>query len=337
MRRTLRGSSYLALFRGLLVLLVVAGATLDPVVALAQQSEPVRVGVLTEGWGPTPATVGLRDGLQALGYREGEQFHLGVRFTQGDVGALLPAARELVAAGSNIIFATSTNAARAAQQATTVTPIVFTEVVGDPVKLGLVRSFARPGANITGVSTQALELTSKRLELFKELVPGLKRVLLVYDPSDPDGVAAAQVHREAARHLGILLVERTPRSQEEAREVIDRVRRSEVDGIVVPPSGMALNIPGAVLDATSRRQIPTMFNAAFWVERGALAGYGPDFYESGRQAARLVFKILKGEKPENIPVENNSRIEFAINLKVARALKLAPGQALLQRADRLFE
>ena len=217
------------------------------------------------------------------------------------------------------------------------TPIVFAEVVGDPVKFGLVRSFAHPGANITGVSTQALELTSKRLELFKGLVPGLRRVLLVYDPSDPDAVAGAQAYREAARQLGILLVERTPRSQEEAREVIARSRRSEVDGIVISPSGMALNIPGVVLEIALRQQVPTMFNAAFWVERGALAGYGPDFYESGRQAARLVVKILKGEKPESIPVEQNSRIDFAINLKTAKALKLDIEQGLLQRADRLFD
>ena len=337
MRREPCDPSFPALFRGLLVLFTLAGATLDPMAALAQRSEPVRIGVLTDGWGPTPATVGLRDGLQALGYREGEQFHIGVRFTQGDVRALPLAARELVAAGPDVIFATSTNAARAAQQATTVTPIVFAEVAGDPVKLGLVRSFARPGGNMTGVSSLAIELNPKRLEIFKELVPGLKRVLLVYDPSDPEGVAGARAYREAAAHLGIQLLEKTPRSQEEAREVIDRVRRTEVDGIVFPASGLALNIPGAVLDATSRRQIPTMFGGTFWVERGGLVGYGPDYYESGRQAARLVVKILKGEKPESIPVETNSRIELAINMKVAKALKLEPGQALLQRADRLIE
>jgi putative tryptophan/tyrosine transport system substrate-binding protein len=224
-----------------------------------------------------------------------------VRFTQGDVVALLPAARDLVSAGSDIIFATSANGARAAQQATSVIPIVFAEVVGDPVKLGLVRSFSRPGGNVTGVSTLAIELIPKRLEIFKELVPGLKRVLLIYDPSDADGVASVGAYREAAKHLGIQLVEKTPRSQEEAREAVARVRRSDVDGIVAPASGLALNIPGAVLDATARRQMPTMFGGSFWVERGGLVGYGPDYYESGRQAARIVFKILKGEKPESIP------------------------------------
>lgn len=305
--------------------------------AQAQQREPVRIGVLTEGWGPTPATVGLRDGLQALGYREGEQFDLGIRFTQGDLAALLPAARELVAAGAKIIFALSTNAARAAQQATTVIPIVFAEVVGDPVKVGLVRSFARPGANITGVSTQTIELASKRLELFKELVPGLKRVLLVYDPTDEAAIVGAQAHRKSAHQLGLLMVEKTPRTQDEAREVISRIRRSEVDGIILSPSGMALNIPGAILETALRQHVPTMFNATFWVERGALASYGPDFYDSGRQAARLVVKILKGERPEDIPVEQNSQIDLAINLRTAKALKLTIGPGLLQRANHLIE
>jgi putative ABC transport system substrate-binding protein len=316
-----------------LVVLVIVGTSVP---GRAQRSGPVRIGVLTEGWGPTPATVGLRDGLQALGYREGEQFDLGVRFTQGDLAALVPAARDLVSAGSDIIFAPSINAARAAQQATNSTPIVFAEVVGDPVKFGLVRTFARPGANVTGVSTQTLELSSKRLELFKELVPGLKRVLLVYDPSDQDGVAAAQAYRQAAQQLGVQLQERMPRSQGEARDVIAKVRRSNEEGLLSPP-GMALNIPGIILESALQQQVPAMFNAAFWVERGGLAGYGPDFYESGRLAARLVFKILKGEPPATIPVEQHSRIDFAINLKTAKALRLSIGQGLLHRADRLVE
>ena len=319
------------------VLLLLLSVVLAPGLVWGQKSAPAKIGVLTDSWGPTPGVIGLRDGLRALGYLEGEHFELGVRFTRGDVAELPRAARDLVAAGSDIIYAASSNAAKAAQQATTVTPIVFAEVVGDPVKLGLVRSFARPGGNITGVSTMAAELNPKRLELFKELIPGLKRILLVYDPADPEGVTGAASYREAARQLGIQMVEKTPRSQEEAREVIARVRRTDVDGIVFPLSSLALNIPGAALEASSRRQIPTMFGATFWVERGGLVGYGPDYYESGRQAARLVVKVLKGEKPDSIPVEVNSKIELAINLKVARALKVEVGPALLQRVDRLIE
>jgi ABC-type uncharacterized transport system substrate-binding protein len=320
-----------------LLIIAVSGGVLGVPAAWAQRKEPVRIGVLTDSWGPTPGTLGLRDGLQALGYREDEHFELGVRFTGGDVGALPAAARELLAAGSDVIFATSTSAARAAQQATTVKPIVFAEVAGDPVRLGLVRSFARPGGNVTGVSSLTFELTAKRLEIFKELVPGLKRVLLVYDANDADAVDAAQFHRDAARQLGIQLIERTPRTQEEAREQIARVRRSDVDGILTSPGGPALNIPGAVIEMAPRHQLPAMFIGGFWAEQGGLASYGPDFYESGRLAARLVFKILKGEKPGNIPVEINSRIDLVINLKVARTLKLEPGPAVLERANRLIE
>ena len=320
-------------------LMVVAalGVAFDSREASAQLKTPVKIGVLTESWGPTPATIGLRDGLQALGYREDQHFHIGVRFTQGDVETFPAAVRDLLDAGADLIFATTASAAIAAQQVATAKPIVFAEVVGDPVKLGLVRSFARPGANITGVTSLVVELASKRLELFKELVPGLKRILFAYDARDPVSVAAAEVHRDAARRLGLVLVERTPRTQEEARQVIGRARRPEVDGILSPPAGPALNIQGAILDVAARHQLPTMFIAAYWVEQGALASYGPDLYQSGRQAARLVAKIMAGEPPASIPVEMNSRIEFALNLRVAKELKLQPAAIVLQRADRLIE
>ena len=324
-------------FLRLVVLGATFGAALAPGHAWAQSRPPVRIGVLTESWGATPATAGLRDGLHALGYREDEHFHVGVRFTRGDLRALPAAARDLLDAGSDVIFATSANAAAAAQQATSVKPIVFAEVVGDPVKLGLVQSFARPGGNVTGVSTLTVELTAKRLEIFRELVPGLRRVLLLYDPSDLVAAASAELHRNAARQLGLVLTERTARTQDEARTVLARLRRSDLDGILGPPSGVSLNIPGEVFEFAERHQIPSLFIAAFWVERGALASYGPDFYDSGRQAARLVAKIMRGEAPATIPAEMNSRIEFAINLKTARRLGLQPVPALLQRAHRIIE
>ncbi len=302
----------------------------------AERQEPVKIGALNEGWGPTPATVGLRDGLVALGYREGEQFTIGVPFTQGDVGALPAAARELVRGGADIIFASTTSAVKAAQAATTEIPIVFGDVVGDVIGLGIVRSLAQPGGNVTGITNLDIELNPKRLELFKEIVPGLKRVLFPYVATDPYATAHARAYREAAQALGIILVERAVRTQEEARATLAKVRRTEADGII-SPSSMALNIPGWVVEATSQRQFPTMFNGAFMVELGGLASYGPDFYESGRKAARLVDKIIKGEKPGQIPVEIDPKIELVISLKVAKALGLKIGPAALQRADRLIE
>jgi putative tryptophan/tyrosine transport system substrate-binding protein len=299
----------------------------------AERSRPFRIGVLTESWGPTPPVMGLRDGLLALGYREDEQFVIGVRFTQGDLAALPTAARELVQHGADLIFISQPAAAKAVQIATTRIPIVFAGV-GDPIGLGLIESFARPGGNITGVTNLDLDLSPKRLEVFRQIIPSLKRVLYSYDATDQYAAAQARVYRDAARHLGIELVERPVQTEEEARASLALARTSDVDG-VLKPYHTSLNIPGFILRATSQQAIPSMFDGAFWVEQGGLASYGTNHYETGQQAARLVDKILRGGNPAEIPVEVNPKIEFVINLKVAKALGLAISPEILYQADRL--
>jgi ABC-type uncharacterized transport system substrate-binding protein len=300
----------------------------------AKRTRPFLIGALTESWGPTPPMAGLRDGLLALGYREHEQFAIGVRFTQGDIAALPAAASELVQYGVDVIFAANENAAKAAQRATNQIPIVFAGGV-DPVGQGLVQSFARPGGNITGVTDLTLELGPKRLQAFQEMLPGLKRVLYTYDVSDANAVAEAQSYRDTARRLGIILVERAVQTQEEAQTTLSQVSKDEVDGLLMPRS-MSLNIPGFVLEAAVQRGLPSMFDAPFWVEQGSLASYGSDLYESGLQAARLMDKILKGTKPAEIPVEVNSQIEFVVNLKTASALGLTIAPAVLSQVNRLI-
>jgi ABC-type uncharacterized transport system substrate-binding protein len=278
-----------------LIVLLVSSALLSGDVCAAEPTRPIRIGALTESWGPTPPIVGLRDGLLALGYREPEQFVLGVRFTQGDQTALPAAALQLVQYGVDLIFADSISAAKAAQMTTTRIPIVFAGWGGNPVEMGLIASFDRPGGNLTGVSTLDVELAPKRLEVFRELVPGLHRVLFPYDPNDAAGVAAARGYREAARRLGIVLVEQAVQTQAEAQATLTQVRKGEVDGILGPAS-VSLNIPGFIAEISGQQGIPTMFHSAFWLDQGAgLASYGPDGYPAGRQAARLVDKILKGE------------------------------------------
>jgi putative ABC transport system substrate-binding protein len=317
----------------LIFLVLLVSGLIASGVGAAEGARPIRIAVLTPVWGPPPQAVGLRDGLLELGYREGKHFVIGVRFTQGDMGALPAAARELVQLGPDIIFPHRDHSAKAAQLATTRIPIVFAGV-NDPVGLGLVQSFARPGGRITGVTDLRLELGPKRLEVFREVVPGLKRVLYLYDPTDAHSVAGAKVHRDAARRLGVVLLEQAVRTEKEAKETLGRLRRGKVDGILRPASS-SLNIPGFILEAAAQRAIPTMFNSTFWVERGALASYGPDEYETGRQAARLVDKIIKGADPAVIPVEVNTKIKFAINLKVAEALGLRIKPEVLYRANRL--
>jgi len=290
-----------------LVLCLVGSGPLAGGTGAAERSRPFRIGALTASWGPTPMIVGLRDGLVALGYREDQDFVLGVRFTQGDTAVLPEAARQLVQYEVDLIFTSENAPAKAAQQATSKIPIVFTSV-GDPVGLGLVQSFARPGGNITGVTDLELTLAPKRLQIFQEMLPHLKRVLFVYNADIAYEVRLARVYGEAARDLGIELTTKGVRTQDEARTILADIRHGAVDGLL---SAIAsLNIPGFIQEAETREAIPAMHNSSFFVERGGLASYAPNVYEEGKQAARLVDKILKGAKPAEIPVEVNSKIEL---------------------------
>jgi putative tryptophan/tyrosine transport system substrate-binding protein len=293
-----------------------------------------QIGVLTTFWGPTPWVAGLRDGLLALGYHEGRQFEIGVRFTQGDLAALHVAARELVQGGVDLLVADSDHAAKAAQLATTHIPIVFMGV-GDPVGMGLIQSFAQPGGNLTGVTTLNLELVPKRLELFRELVPSLRRVLFPYDATEAYAAAELRAYRDAARQLGIVLVEQPVRTLEEARAALTQLGKDAVDGILKPRHS-SWNIPGFMLETTAKQAIPTMFDHTWYVEQGGLASYGADGRAVGRQAARLVEKILKGAMPAEIPVEVNAELEFALNLRVAKVLGLTLAPEVVFRADRLI-
>jgi putative ABC transport system substrate-binding protein len=302
-------------------------------VGAAERTKPILIGVLTDSWGPTPGVVGLRDALIELGYRENQDFVIGVRFTQGNIAALPQAARELVEQGIDIFFTVNPAPTKAAQMATNRIPIVFG--TGDPIGLGLIQSFARPGSNITGVTDLDLELDSKRLEIFKEMIPGITRVLFPYDPSEAFAVAQVKIYRESARRLKITLIEKTVVTQKEAQATFDGIRKNEVHGIVLPRS-LSFNIPGLALEAMSQKRIPTMFFGPWYVDQGGLASYGPDFYKSGRQAARLVDKILKGTNPREIPVEVNNNIEFVVNLRAATAAGIKIVPAVLYRANRVI-
>ena len=299
-----------------------------------ERPKPIRIGALTDSWGPTPGVVGLRDGLKELGYRENRDFVSGVRFTEGNIAALPQAARELVKQGVDILFTNNPAPAKAAQQATKSIPIVFYGA-GDPIGLGLIKSFSHPGGNMTGVTDLDLELDSKRLEIFKEMIPGLTRVMFPYDKNDSFSVAQEKTFRDSARRLKITLIEKPILHPDEAKAIFDDLKRTEVHGIMVPRS-LSFNIPGLAVEITGQKRIPTMFFGPWYVDQGGIASYGPDFYKSGRQASRLVDKILKGTDPREIPVEVNNDIEFVVNLKVATALGIKITPEALYRATRVI-
>ena len=307
-----------------------------PGAAHAQPRRLVKIGALTQSWGPTPAIIGLRDGLTELGYRENEDFVIGVRFTQGNPSELSAAARDLVRHGVDVIVTSEAgDGAKVARAATTRIPIVFIGGI-DPIRLGLVKSLARPGGNVTGIADLGIDLIPKRIETFQQTVPTLKRVLLAYDAADVHTLGQLDAYRDTTRRLGLTLVEKPVRTQDEAQAVLAAVRRDEIDGILSPQS-LALNIPGFILQAGSRQAIPTMFHATGFVEAGGLVGYAPSTRGLGRQAARLVDRILKGAKPADLPVEQPTIFELILNLKTAAALGLTIPQPALLRADRLIQ
>ena len=331
---TLPGCSRLACALGCALLILLSGGDIWFHASTATAADPVKIGALTEAWGPNPQMLGLRDGLRELGYRDDVDIVIGVRFTRGDVSALSQAAHDLVEQGADILFTAAGMATQAAQAATARVPIVFAG--GDnPVERGFVQSIAHPGGNITGVVDLGNELAGKRLEVFQEIVPGLKRVLVAYAANNPWGTAEVQAYTDAARRLRITLVEKPLRDQAEARAAFAAVRKGEVQGLLVSHS-LTWNVPGFAVETGDRLRTPNMFPASVYVQQGGLASYGPDYYATGRQAARLVAKIIKGVKPGEIPVESNPRIKLTINLKTAKALGLTIPQSILVRADEVI-
>jgi putative ABC transport system substrate-binding protein len=308
-----------------LAALLLAGLLLLPAGAAAlDHGRSVNIGVLTTSWGPTPVVFGLRDGLVALGYRENEHFVIGTRFVSGNLAELPAAAQGLVDAGVDIIIPLAIAAAKAVRRVTQKIPVVFV-IPEDPVKAGLVSSFSRPGNNITGVTGNHNSLGPKRLEIFKEMIPKLNKVMFVYDGGDSSSANLAAAYRGAAGRMGIDFVAHAVRTESKAEAAFAMVEKGQVDGILAPFM-VSMNIPGIAAKAATQNQISAMFSNVFWVERGGLASYGPNSYSMGRQAARLVEKIMRGVRPAEIPVEVNNDIEFAVNLKTAKALgiKIAP-------------
>ena len=312
-----------------------AASTGTPADAHAQAKQPVRIGAVTEGFGPTPWMVGLRDGLTALGYRERNDFIIGVRFTRGNSSELAVATRDFVEQKVDLLAVGGGPALGVAMAATSKIPIVFVGG-GDPVGLGLVKSLSRPGGNVTGITTLDLELAPKRLEMLRAIVPALQKVLFMYDVADQYTVLELKGYREAARQLGLVLVERPVRTREEAQATLGALRRRDVDGLL-GPWAMSLNIPGYVLETAARLGLPSMFSDPWFVDQGALGSYSADVHASGRQAARLVDKILRGAPPADIPIEIDNHIYFALNLKTARALRVDIPPEAIRRADRVFQ
>jgi len=296
-----------------------------------------RIGVVYQGGPYEPSIDGLRDGLRAAGLEEGRDIALLLRNAGGDVAAAEAAARALERDEKvEVIVALGTTTARAARRATAEVPIVFA-IGDDPVAAGLVDSIAKPGGRLSGFHFLTVDLTAKRLEILREIVPKLRRIVTFYDPRTPGAVTSLAGAREAAGKLDIEVAAQQVTSVEGIRDRLHTLAATEADAFFFVTDFLVTVHTPLVIEAANALRLPTMATNVTLVRMGALAGYGPDWREYGRSSARYVARILAGSSPRDLPVEAINRPALAINLNTAKAIGLEIPPLLLTRADEVIE
>ncbi len=304
--------------------------------AKAQQPKLYRVGVVTSGGAWYEVIDGLRVGLKQLGFEENKQFTMETRDTKGASKVAEEAARNLEQQKVNLIYTTQSSVTLATKRATTEVPIVFC-AGADPVDLGLVESFAKPGGRLTGVFYRDTDLTAKRLELLKDLAPKVRRVVAFYNPYNPVATESALVVRETVGQMGVQLVERYIASKEELQTRLRELKAGEVDAIFELSEALTVINDQMIIDAARVKKLPTMFINDSSVVKGGLASYSVSRQEIGRLSAKYVQRILTGVKPKDLPVEGVDKIDLVINLKTAQEIGLNVPQSVLYRADRVIK
>jgi putative tryptophan/tyrosine transport system substrate-binding protein len=296
-----------------------------------------RMGILIpeSGRSETQSVKGLRDGLKELGYKERENILVEMRDAKGDRAALKPMANELVGKKVDLIFTTGTSATEVAMAATNEIPIVFRHA-GNPETVGLVQSNGRPGRNVTGVAGFGLEMTGKRLETLQQIVPGVRRVHIFYDLNDKFSRGNFTVAKKSAERLGLEVVEHGTKLAEQLKKSFDSLEKEPGDALFYIPDNLVEGEVDFIFRTARQKKLPTMFDEEVWAIRGALGAYGPSYYQMGRQAAGFIDKILKGQKPENLPVEPAGKYDLVINLRTANAIGLTVPPDMLKKTDRVI-
>ena len=309
--------------------------------AEAQQVKKIpTVGFLLEGF---PSSVSdstrieaFRKGLREIGYTEGKTISIEYRFAEGKRDRLTDLAGELVHHKVDVIVTYGTVGTLAVKRATTTIPIVMTSS-SDPVARGLVASLARPGGNITGLSSVSPDLTGKRLELFKEVIPNLTHVAVLWDPSGGEDSANFKDTKVAARALNVQVQSLEVRSPEGFERAFKAATEKRAQGLIMVQSALTTTHATRIVELAIKSRLPTMFAQGVFVESGGLMSYSPNHTDLARRAAVYVDKILKGAKPADLPVEQPMKFELVINLKTAKQIGLMIPPNVLARADRVIK
>jgi putative ABC transport system substrate-binding protein len=308
-----------------------------PLAARAQQPAKVpRVGILSPAPSETAARLtAFREGIRNLGYIEGKTIVLDFRLSKGDMDALPALAAELVRIPVNVIVTDSTNGVLAAFDATHTIPIVIGAASGDPVVLGLAKSLARPGGNVTGTSFLG-GLSEKRLQLLKLAFPGVQRVSVLGNPNTANTVSEIPKAEKAAAKLGVRLVPLMASTPAELHALAPSAL-SGSDGLLVIAEAMFWDNRATIIGIASMARVPAIYPEREYADDGGLIAYGPNGSEHFRQAAGYVDRILRGAEPGNLPINASSKFDFVVNLRTARALGLTPSPEFLSTADEVIE
>jgi len=324
--------------RELITLLGGAAATW-PLAAHAQQPARIpRVGFLGNSTAALEANlVGpFRDGLRELGYEEGRDIVIEYRWADGRYERFPALIAELIALNVDTIVTAGTPASLAVKNATTTIPLVMV-AVGDPVATGLVASLARPGGNITGLTSISVEMEGKRLELLREVVPKVSHIAVLWNAASPIQVIEEGEVRAAARVLGIKMLSLGVRTREEIDDALATIIGERPDALLVLADRLFLHHRTRIMDFAAQQRLPGVQAYRELVEAGGLMSYGPSYADMHRRAAAYVDKILKGAKPADLPVERPVKFELVVNLKAAKALGLTIPPSVIFRADEIIE
>ena len=318
---------------------LVGGATVWPLAVRAQQPAMPVVGFLNvespEGYQPMAAA--FRRGLQESGYVEGQNVAIEYRWADGHSERLPALAADLVQKQVTVIAATSTPAAIAAKAATTTLPIVF-ETASDPVRLGLVASLSRPGGNVTGVTQTNVEVAPKRLEVMHELLPNASVLGLLINPADPSLAEPQLKDFQAAAHtLGVELHILNVRTDGELERAFADLSQLHVGGLVISTDPFFSSRPQQLASLTARYAMPAISKGREFAAAGGLLSYGADNLDTYRLAGVYTGRVLKGERPADLPVQEATKVELYINLKTAKALGVTVPLPMSGRADEVFE
>jgi putative tryptophan/tyrosine transport system substrate-binding protein len=312
-----------------------------PPAAQAQQAERMRrVGVLmnlAEGDSEGQARVAaFREALRKLGWTEGREVQIDYRWFAGDRDRAHVYAAELVKLKPDVIFAAASSSLAPLQRETRSVPIVFAQVA-DPVAAGFVASMARPGGNITGFAQFEYAIGAKWLELLKQIAPQVTRVAIIYDPANPEAKEYLPVIEAAAQSFGVQVSISAVRDAAEIERAIEEFTREPNGGLIPLPTPLMAVHRDLIISLARRHRLPNVFALRYYPMAGGLASYGIDNLELYRRAASYVDRILKGEKPGDLPIQQGTKFELVINLKTARAMGFDLPASVLARADEVIE